>query len=155
MSLGTSMYFFVSDMPRSKEKKVREQPSNATFSSAVKDVVENHLSVRGAAEKYNISKSTLAQHVTNFKASGAETYQYSPNYDTHKVFSEEQERMLVQYLKQAAYMHYGLTILDLRKLAYEFAKINKARCPKKWDDESIAGEGWTSLFRQRHSSTLS
>lgn len=62
------MYFFVSDMPRSKEKKVREQPSNATFSSAVKDVVENHLSVRGAAEKYNISKSALARHVTNVKA---------------------------------------------------------------------------------------
>lgn len=55
--------------------------------------------------------------------------------------------MLVQYLKQAAYMHYGLTILDLRKLAYEFSKINKARYPKKWDDESIAGEGWTRLFR--------
>lgn len=98
-----------------------------------------------------ISKSALARHKNTFKASGAKSYEYSPKNNTNKVFSKEQENMMVEYLKPVVYIHYGLVILDLCKPAYDFAKENNIKYLLKWDDEKLVGEGWTRLFRQCHS----
>lgn len=142
-------------MPRSKEKKKRPQPCSKEINSAVMDIIKNKLSLRHAADKYGISKSALARHVAQMKNSEAETYNYAPHYDTKKVFTEEQESILVDYMKQCAFLHYGLTVFNLRKLAYQFAKENKIKYPSKWDDEQLAGEGWARWFRSRHSAEIS
>lgn len=142
-------------MPRSKEKRKRHQPCSKEINSAVMDIIKNKLSLRHAADKYGISKSALARHVAQLKYSGAETYNYAPHYDTKKVFTEEQEYILVAYMKQCAFLHYGLTVFNLRKLAYQFAKENKIKYPLKWDDEQLGGEGWARWFRSRHSADLS
>lgn len=78
--------------------------------------------------------------------SGAVSYEYSPNYDTNKDFTKDHGTLLVEYIKQSAYMHYGLIVLDLRKLACEFAKENHVKYPIKWDKDKLSGEGWTRLF---------
>lgn len=142
-------------MPRSKDNKKRPQPCSKDINYAVMDIIKNKLSLRHAADKYGISKTALARHVAQFNNSEAETYSYIPHYDTKKVFTEEQESSLVDYVKQCAFLHYGLTLFNLRKLAYQFAKENKIKHPSKWDDEQLGGEGWARWFRKRHSAEIS
>ncbi|KAG5880093.1 hypothetical protein JTB14_011596 [Gonioctena quinquepunctata] len=47
-------------------------------------------------------------------------------------------------------MHYGLTIVLVRKLAYEFAKANQLRYPLTWDLDRMAGKEWLNSFRKRN-----
>ncbi|KAJ8927305.1 hypothetical protein NQ314_020255 [Rhamnusium bicolor] len=42
-----------------------------------------------------------------------------------KVFNETEESELVNYIKMAAKMHYGLNLANVKKLAYEYAITNK------------------------------
>lgn len=73
-------------MPRSKENKRRHQPSSEVIVAAVNDIIKNKISLRAAEDKYKVAKSALARHVSVFKKSDLETFQYSPHYDTNKVF---------------------------------------------------------------------
>ena len=52
-------------------------------------------------------------------------------------------------------MNYGLSTVNLRKLAYEFAKENAISYPDSWDINKIAGEGWLRWFKKRHSDVIS
>ncbi|KAG5861528.1 hypothetical protein JTB14_008829 [Gonioctena quinquepunctata] len=47
-------------------------------------------------------------------------------------------------------MHYGLTIVLVRKLAYEFAKAKQLRYPLTWDLNRMAGKEWLDSFRRRN-----
>lgn len=69
-----------------------------------------------------------------------------------KVFTSSQELQLEQYLKRAADIYYGLTILDFRKLAFDFALANKISFPDKWLTTKLAGSEWYYGFMKRHPS---
>lgn len=43
-------------------------------------------------------------------------------------------------------MHYGLTTTQVRKLAYEFARVN----PPSWDENKMAGKEWLDSYRRRN-----
>lgn len=47
-------------------------------------------------------------------------------------------------------MHYGLTAIQVRKLAYEYAKSLKLKYPQKWDENKMAGIDWMHGFRKRN-----
>ncbi|CAB3235439.1 unnamed protein product [Arctia plantaginis] len=47
-------------------------------------------------------------------------------------------------------MHYGLTIEQVRKLAYEFAKANYIKHPPSWDHNKMAGKDWMECYRKRN-----
>ncbi|KAJ8935831.1 hypothetical protein NQ314_012625 [Rhamnusium bicolor] len=65
--------------------------------------------------------------------------------EVKKVFNETEESELVNYIKMAAKMHYGLNLANVKKLAYEYAITNKKKYPSKWDEKKKP-EG-TSLAR--------
>jgi hypothetical protein len=69
-----------------------------------------------------------------------------------QVFSDEEETQLVAYIKQAAKLHYGLTLKQVRNLAFELAAANNKDIPAKWKEEQLAGENWLRGFRSRHPS---
>ncbi|XP_064641955.1 uncharacterized protein LOC135496524 [Lineus longissimus] len=73
-----------------------------------------------------------------------------PYYDCRKIFSEEQENSLAEYLVTASRMFYGLTSLECRRLAFEMAKVNTIPCPPKWANEEAAGIEWYKGFMKRH-----
>lgn len=47
------------------------------------------------------------------------------------MFTKKEEILLVFYLKQDAHLHYVLTLLEPRILAYQFAKVNNKEYPDK------------------------
>ncbi|GBP13314.1 hypothetical protein EVAR_8231_1 [Eumeta japonica] len=49
-------------------------------------------------------------------------------------------------------MNYGLTTLQVRKLAYEHAKALKCTYPPKWHETGLAGIDWIHGFWKRNSS---
>jgi hypothetical protein len=99
------------------------------------------MSFRIAATVYNVSKTTLNRHVSTFKKSEQLNFnfKYVSKIQSRKIFTDVEERKLVDYILQASKYHYGLTINDVRSLAYEYASANKKNIPSNWEQEKIAG----------------
>ncbi|KAF2890065.1 hypothetical protein ILUMI_16107 [Ignelater luminosus] len=114
-------------MPPSKLRVKRPPINKNAFEVAVTDVLKNNLSFREAARGHNISRATLTRHVEKYKDSNKENFEYSVSYDIHKGFSKEEESLLVSYLRQAARLHYGLTLSEVKILAYQYAKANNKK----------------------------
>lgn len=112
-------------------------------------LVNNGMSLRKASEQCHIAHQTLARYVKKYKNDNSS--KMSPNYSVNKIFNDEEEEALAQYIIKCSKMFYGLPILECRKVAYEMAVINNKKRPKNWDENEMAGIHWFSNFRQRHS----
>lgn len=66
----------------------------------------------------------MHRHIKTFKESGENQYVYKAKFDVKKVFNDEEEIKLNEYLQTVAKMQYGLTKREVRKLAYKFAVAN-------------------------------
>lgn len=139
-------------MPRSKEGVKRPPLDPAKLKEAVESLTceENKVSFREASQIYNISIATLCRHVRAHKAKGSGDFHYESHLDVNRVFSNEEEIALVEYIKTVANMHYGLTKKGVRDLAYKYAIANKKKCPPNWEMNKIAGEEWMRHFMKRH-----
>lgn len=62
-----------------------------------------------------------------------------------------QEDDLVVYIINCVNHYYGLSITELRKLAYQFASKLELEYPAAWDAEQKAGRHWYYNFIRRHS----
>lgn len=114
--------------------------------------IELHLageSLRKSAKDYNIPYPTLRRYVIKYLKNTS--INLEANYSLQKVFSEEQELSLKQYILDCADKFYGLTTKQCRQLAYEMAKVNNVKVPTSWQKENIAGKDWLRGFKKRHS----
>ena len=117
--------------------------------AAMSDVVNNVLSLRKAADKYNVKKSTLKDYVdkarkgTDFKL-GA--------FNSRQVFPMHMEEELTTYLLTCSAMYYGLTPKSLRRLAFEYARKNNIVTPATWNANKMAGKDWLTGFLRRNTS---
>jgi len=51
---------------------------------------------------------------------------------------------------KASTLNYGLSIFELRSLAYQYAKAINANYPASWDVKNLASKDWYYLFMDRH-----
>lgn len=137
-------------MPRSKEKKRLVRHDKEALSSAIKLIKEKKFSLFGAARHFNIPRTTLRRYYECCNKEDMTLVDLHKNLSVKQVFTEEQEKMLLNYIKDAALLQYGLTLRDVKVLAYQFATANKIKCPASWDADKMAGDFWLRLFRQRH-----
>ncbi|KAK3933179.1 Lactase-like protein [Frankliniella fusca] len=79
-----------------------------------------------------------------------ETVKLTPNYDSKRVFSIDQEEEFASYIILWAEMGFGLDTVQVRQLAYQMATRNKIEYPKDWDKEEIAGKDLLYGFRKRN-----
>lgn len=77
-------------------------------------------------------------------------YQYSSKYTSQQVFSAMEEELLVNYLLKSSRIHYGLTYVQSRKLAFDYAIRIQRKHPVSWDDNQLAGLDWMKGFMKRH-----
>lgn len=139
-------------VPRSKEGRKRRKLCADTLSEAIKDV-RNGNSLRKVAEKYQIPKSTIFKYLHLNKDKNLDHNNiYILRNDVKKVFNEEEEKKLEEYLEKAAYLHMGLNVKQVRELAYQFAVMKqKPNIPNTWHQHKMAGIGWLRYYRERHS----
>lgn len=143
-------------MPRNRHRKTnRASFSSADILEAVKKVVNNGVPIRQVARESNIDRMTLTRYIQKCRSSHGEVaneYQLGSvgYYGNRRVFTEAEEELLSDYLKQSCKMYFGLTPEEVRKLAYEFAYKNGKKLPLNWLEKSQAGIDWFQGFMKRH-----
>ena len=66
------------------------------------------------------------------------------------VFSTAEEASLTVYAKKAARLFYGLSTMQTRKPAYDYARTLNKDIPSSWAENERAGEDWLSGFLKRN-----
>lgn len=137
-------------MPRSKIGIKRDKLCSDTLTAAVNDV-NSGMSLRKAAAKYGVKKSTIAKYKNLYKEVDIDKnpLEILKN-DVKKVFEPEEEVALSKYLTKAAHLHMGLGLKQIQELAYEFAVAKKkSNIPESWHKNKKAGIGWVRCYRER------
>lgn len=138
-----------------KQKNTRSKPvDEKSMQSAMQDVLQGVLSYRKAADKYNLKLSTLESRVKKYKSrtddKTSSNRTFESKYTSVQVFSIEEEKLLNDYIIKCCRMHYGLTVVQVRKLAYEYAKTLNLQYPAIWEENKMAGKDWMYGFRKRN-----
>ncbi|XP_053950936.1 uncharacterized protein LOC128858568 [Anastrepha ludens] len=146
-------------MPRYYAKKEKTIDFDNIL-EAIKLVKLHKNSIRQAAKAKNIPKSTLAWHISNFDKANIDVA--ADNVDVMKnllkehsttektIFNAEQESVLMKYLLDASNINYGLSLKELRKLAYEYANKIGISYPNSWNANKEASTDWQLAFMKRH-----
>ncbi|KAJ8956842.1 hypothetical protein NQ318_014256 [Aromia moschata] len=140
------------NMPRkNKSDKKLTKVDSIIMENAVKSVINDGSSIRGAAKAAGICHQTLKRYVLKYRNASLEEQpvKFAPNYQVRKVFSTELELLLKEYLIKACKLHHGLTRKDVKKLAYQLALKNELKFPASWEKHNEAGEDWLKGFRNR------
>ncbi len=140
-------------MPRNYKKvRTSEVPSEDTIKQAVFAVRLKQLTIRAAAEKYNLTKSTVGFYCVK------ETLQYITRKDkplkrtqhNTQIFTLQQEQELTAYLKTCSLLNHGLTPNETRKVAHQYAVANNVKCPQNWNVRKEASRDWFTGFLKRN-----
>lgn len=120
------------EMPRTSPKPTqRGSTSIAVMKRAARMVLEDQTSLREAARLFGLpSYASLHRFVQKIRNGQTATVGYNP---TTRVFSNEQEAVLENYVINAANRYYGIGLLGLRKLAYQMCVKHIIKHPVQWD----------------------
>ncbi len=100
-------------------KSSRPPPSKDRLQCAVTEVIEKRMSVRVAAEYFELARSTVFDYVRKVQESGnVVPNQLKRSCPVQQMFSPSLEIDLAEYLKKCSLMSHGLTPLETRKLAF-------------------------------------
>lgn len=130
-------------MPRNYIRKKPElAPITEQQISKAKTLIANGKSKRAAASAIGISESCLRKRLKlNTAATSMGRFKPTFNYD--------QEAEFAMHCKQMDERYFGLTITDLRRLAFEYASANNIE--NRFDKSAkMAGRDWVECFLKRH-----
>lgn len=131
-------------MPRTYIRKTIQKYSIEDVKKAVNDVKTKKLSLSKAAETYNVPKSTLCDYLKKKVIK-------LPNFGRNRIFSDDQETQLVNYITEYIKQYHGITLKIIRQIAYEYAEKNKLS--HNFDRvKQLAGIDWYYYFIRRHPS---
>lgn len=141
-------------MPRVRIRKTEKGTKPiATYEEGYKEVVENGNSIRSAAEKVGVHYVSLSRFIKK-KKKPMEEESASPvtmGYRcVRRVFNEEQEKSMVDYIIKTANIFFGLSPIEIRRLAFQLAQKYSLHMPDKWKENNLAGEDWFLGFMKRN-----
>lgn len=136
-------------MPFQWKKKTNRVPASPDrMEKAVNEVVAGH-KLRTTATKYGVDKMTLRRYVVKFREKGDDT-NFVPNFKCSQIFTDDEEKLLAQYLLDASRMNYGLTTKDTRQFAYMYAVENGKKVNQNWFTNKVASRDWLRGFMFRN-----
>lgn len=123
--------------------------------TAVASVLDGGLSTKAAAERYDIPRTTLRRYIRKCRDADINWNEPAfprmrPNYQCRKIFSDEEESELCEYLIICGKLHHGLPPKAARKLAYDLAVANHKIVPENWHRDQSAGKEWFTSFMKRN-----
>ena len=139
-------------MPRSHIRKTnRGNIPRSVFESAMEAVRVQNKSIRAVAQEFGVNRMTLAIFIlSSEKKKKNEIENTKVGYEGYrKVFNELQEKALERYLLRTASIYFGLTPLDVRRLAYERAVGFEIDTTSTWKINEKAGKDWFDGFIKR------
>lgn len=137
---------------------------------AIKDVIKNKKSIRQAAQEYGLKKSMLFKRIKIAKENNSNSYDGDDSglseddgndivssrvkdkfkFNGRQIFTDPEEIQLCKYLCKSADIHYGLTYLQARELAFQYANHLNIKYPEAWNQKRCAGIDWMKSFMKRH-----
>ena len=137
-----------------KRKTERGQTPKDDMKGAAEDVINGALSLRKAADAFNVNFMKLQRYVKKVKTARNEGKNESEIHvgyaKARQLFSEEKEQALVDYIKHSAKIFYGLTTTDVKSLAYDYGNANNISLPIKWHENKSASKDWLISFMKRN-----
>ena len=121
------------------------------LTAALKAIRSGEISKNEAHKRFRIGRATLDRYLKSSR--GGEALKISMK-TKNMVFTEAEEEALARYAIECSRMFYGLTINELQRVAYQFAKANKRPCPSSWERDGCAGKDWALGFRSRRGLSL-
>lgn len=126
--------------------------------AAVKAVRLKQVSCRKAAKDYDVNYKTVGRYVERFKELSPEELvnltvdQFQAGYtvDHKQVLNSDDQKQLVDYVLFSSSIFYGLSPIEIRKLAFEYALQNGKKIPESWIKNKQAGPDWFSIFMRKH-----
>lgn len=115
---------------------------------AVDAVIRGLMGYKKASDEFEVPQSTLERSVKK-RRNDPECGVEKTADKFQCVFAKHQELELVSYLKHMQKRLFGLTMKELRRLAYQLAVRNNCRHPFNVETE-MAGEDWVQSFMRRH-----
>ena len=115
-------------------KRTREVPSADRLQSSQAAIKNNNLAIRAAAKAFKVDRMTLKRFMDRDGVTGQKN-----NTATHQVFSEGQELELTKHIKDLDNRFYGLSLDQVRQLAYEYGSRNGLAPPENWRKDQKAG----------------
>lgn len=143
-------------MVRNYQRKTdRGKWSEEDMMKAVLEVTNNRMGCKRAAESFGVPQTNLERKVKKFNK--AEDFNKIPTEYKFKeklgpistIFSIEEEKELVNYIKLMENRLFGLNTKDLRKLAYQLAERNNKKHSFN-DLKKEAGKDWVRAFLKRN-----
>lgn len=104
--------------------------------------IEEGNSIRAASKQFNIPFTTLRDRKFN-KTVG------NPKLGRGTVFSKDEEKLLTERIRLMANLFYGLTPLEVRRVAYEYAEQNNISNTFS-KERRLAGKDWLEGFLKRN-----
>lgn len=131
-------------MPRNRQRSTtRKSWDLDTLEKSIKYIDEGG-KTREAARKFGIPESTLRDQKKKKKED-----RLSSTLGRNPIFTKEQETEIADHVMKLAKLFYGVTPIQLRKIAYDFASINNI--PNNFDTNTkLAGKDWLYLFLKRN-----
>lgn len=125
-------------------RNLRCKYDKSEMQEAIELVIQQNVSISEAAKVKNVPRKTLSDRVKRFKKDQKVVKLGGPT-----IFTEDQELAISNHCLKLASVGFGLTIKDLRKLAYKFSIILKTKESFNSSKE-MAGWDWCRSFLQRH-----
>ena len=134
-----------------RRKSDRASYPKEAFAAAARDHA-NGMSIRKAAAENGIPCRTLARYIPILQANNGDTGQVSIGYKANRqVLTAAMESDIVDYCIKAARIFHGITLSELREIAYQLAVTNKCtNIPENWLTDGKAGIDWAKHFMKRH-----
>ena len=119
----------------------------------VTDVLSGRFSIRQAAVRCGLPKSTIGFYVKRHHANGlvAPSNIKRPQH-VSQIIPAALEENLSNYLKDCSIRNHGLSTIETRDVAYSFVVANKIAVPNNWNEKERAFEDWLTGFMKRNKS---
>lgn len=116
----------------------------------VRLVIDCNQKIKPTARELGLNYKTLGRYVA-LKRKNANIEEKRFGYSNHRrIFTDDQEAMLADYLIHASRIFFGLDLVEFRTLTYEFALKNNIHTPTNWTKKQMTGKDWMYQFFQRH-----
>lgn len=143
----------LTDMPYKNSAYVRKTNRGCWLSDnmekAMERVKDGKMSIGEASRYYDVPKSTLGRRMLDQNKVAKGSMKHLGRFKT--TFDQQFEEELVQYVKDMEGRFFGITYLDLRKLAFQLAERNNLEHQFN-RDKQLAGKKWVRLFMKRQPS---
>ncbi|XP_071441727.1 uncharacterized protein [Hetaerina americana] len=144
-TLSSSLEMSGKDGNRKREKSWDE----AAMKAAAGAFLSGEMSARGAALKYKIPSSTLRRRLMKIIYANPERNVASSRIGRRRIFTDEQERELINFLNKVERMSFGMNRKQCRVLVYWFAESQGI--PHHFSRSTkMAGTAWFKEFTERH-----